>query len=224
MKKLSLVLAAGAAVALITAMPVAAANTLTVGAGSALGGTNFGLSINVDAGAGITNPVFVQSDHPTDETHLLLRFRLRVDGLNAPAAGAGRNFRLLNVVDDSAPATPHKVIFLQRQNTTGNWRLVGWTYTNAAAYEPAGAFFLANFAGAFDRQIECEWTQATAGANGIFGCFRTDTPGTQFFLRSNISDSNFQGDQVQVGFFDFDGFPGTAAASQLDFDEYESYR
>lgn len=224
MKKLSLVLAAGAAVALISAMPVAAANTLTVGAGSALGGTNFGLSINVDAGAGITNPVFVQSDHPTDETHLLLRFRLRVDGLLAPAAGAGRNFRLMNVVDDSAPATPHKIVFIQRQNTTGNWRLHAWTYTDGGIYEAVGGFFLANFGGALDRQVECEWTQATAGANGIFGCFRVDTPGTQFFQRTNIDDGNYQGDQVQVGFFDFDGFPGTAAASQLDFDEYESYR
>ena len=221
MKKLGLVLTVGAAAALLSVVPVAAANSLTVNAANALGGTNFGLSINVDPAA--ANSVYVQSDHPTDETHLLLRFRIRVDGLNAPASGAGRSFRMLNIFDDSAPATPHKILFLQRQSTTGNWRFTAWTYTNANGYEFVGAFFLANYLGAADRQIECEWTQATAGANGVFGCFRVDAP-AQTFQRTNISDSNFQGDLVQVGLFDFDSFPGSAAAGQLDFDEYESYR
>ena len=124
---------------------------------------------------------------------------------------------------NSAPATPHKIIFLQRQATTGNWRLVAWTYSNSNGYEFVGGFFLAGFHNAADRQIECEWTKATAASNGIFGCFRTDQP-AQTFQRTNIDDSNFQGDYVQVGFFDFDNFPGTAGAGQLDFDSYESFR
>jgi hypothetical protein len=139
-------------------------------------------------------------------------------------AGSGRNFRLLNVSDDAAPATPQKILFLQKQANVATWRFLAWTYTDGGIYEFVGSFFLANVGGALDRQVECEWTQATAGANGVFGCFRVDAPGTQFFQRTNIDDGNYQGDQVQVGFFDFDNFPGTAAAGQLDFDEYESYR
>jgi hypothetical protein len=222
MKKTLMVLSAAA----LLAAPVMAANTLTVPGGTpgqGLNGTSYLLSINVDPAA--ANSVFVQSDHPTDETHLLIRFHLKFDALQAPPTGAGRNFRLLNIGDDSALLTPHKILFLQRQGVGAhNWRLLAWTYTDGGIYEFVGGFFLGNYAGVNERQIECEWTQATAGANGSFGCNRTDTPGTQFFLRTNIDDGNFQGDYVQVGLFDFDNFPGAAAASALKFDEYQSFR
>lgn len=224
MKKLSLVVMVLAVGLLIAAAPASAANSLVVNAGAALNATSFGLAITVGPNAGDTNAVYVQSSHPTDETHMEIRFRLRVQSLDAPLTGAGRNFRMLNMADDTAAATPHKILFIQRQNT-GNWRLLAWTYTNGAAYEFVGGFFLAGYHNAADRQVRCEWTKATAPSNGIFHCERTDSPGTQFFTRSDINDSNYQTDFVQAGFFDFDNFgTGNGGGGKLDFDEYESYR
>ena len=221
MKKTLMMLSAAA----LLSAPVMAANTLTViGPDLGLNATEYSLSINVDPAA--ANPVFVQSDHPDGEDHLLLRFWLKVDALQAPATGPGRNFRLLNVGDDDFVATPHKILFLQRQSAgvVHAWRFLAWTYTNGGTYEFVGSFFLNNYAGALERQIECEWTKATAPSNGSFGCFRVDSPGNQTFERTDINDSNFLGDYVQVGLFDFDGFPGAAAAGALKFDEYQSYR
>ena len=207
------------------AAPASAANSLVVNAGAALNTTNFGLAVTVGPNAGDNNAVYVQSDHPTDETHMEIRFRVRIQSLDAPASGAGRNFRMLNMGDDAAAATPHKILFLQRQATTGNWRFLAWTYTNASAYEFVGGFFLATYHNSADRQIRCEWTKATAGYNGIFRCERTDNPGSVFFERTDINDSNFQTDFVQAGFFDFDSYgAATGGAGKLDFDEYESYR
>lgn len=224
MKKIGLAVLLLAVGILVAAAPASAVNSLVVNAGAALNATNFGLAVTVGTLAGDNNAVYVQSSHPTDETHMEIRFRVRVLSLDAPISGAGRNFRMLNMADDTAAATPHKILFLQRQNT-GNWRLLAWTYTNGAAYEFVGGFFLAGYHNAADRQVRCEWTKATAPSNGSFRCERTDSPGTQFFQRTDINDSNFQTDFVQVGFFDFDGFgAGNGGGGKLDFDEYESYR
>jgi hypothetical protein len=221
MKKVGFVVMVLAVATLIAAAPASAANSLTVTAGAALNTTSFGLSVNVDPAA--SNAVYVQSSHPTDETHMEIRFRVRVGALTAPISGAGRNFRMLNMADDASAGTPHKIIFLQRQNT-GNWRLLAWTYNNSSSYEFVGGFFLAGYLNAADRHIRCEWTKATAGPNGSFRCERTDNPGSVFFQRTDISDSNFQTDLVQAGFFDFDGFGTNGGGGALHFDEYESYR
>ena len=225
MKKLSLVVMVLAIGLLIAATPASAVNSLVVNAGAALNATNFGLAVTVGPNAGDANSVYVQSSHPTDETHMELRFRLRIQSLTAPLTGPGRNFRMMNMADDAAPLTPHKVMFLQRQPSNGEWRFLAWTYTNSNVYEYVGSFFLAFYNAAADRQVRCEWTKATAPSNGTFRCERTDAPGTQFFQRTNINDSNFQTDYVQAGFFDFDSFgAATGGGGKLDFDEYESYR
>lgn len=227
MKKLGLAVLMVAFAILVAAAPASAANSLTVNSGAALNGTNFGLAVNVGPNIGDNNAVYVQSDHPTDETHMEIRFRLRTTTLTSPTTGPGRTFRFLNMVDDTATATPHKVFFLQRQPGSGAWRFVAWTYTNASAYEFIGAFFFANHGAAVERQIRCEWTKATAPSNGSFRCERTDNPGSIFFQRTDINDSNFQTDFVQAGFFDFDNFGAVGSplgAGKVDFDEYESYR
>ena len=225
MKKLSLVVMVLAVGLLVAAAPASAVNSLVVNAGAALNATNFGLAVTVGPNAGDTNAVYVQSSHPTDETHMEIRFRLRDLALNAPLSGAGRNFRFLNMADDAFAATPHKILFLQRQATTGNWRLAAWTYTNSNVYEFAGGFFFSGYHNAGDFQIRCEWTKATAPNNGIFHCERTDNPGTFVFTRSDIHESYFQPDFVQAGFLDFDSVgAATGGGGKLDFDEYESYR
>jgi hypothetical protein len=211
--------------ALLVAAPALAANSLSVTGGAALNGTNFGLQVNVDNTA--TNAVYVQSDHPNNETHMRVVWRMKINELNAPASGAGRNFRFMNFVDSDDAANPHKILFLQRQATTGNWRLAVWTRnTTSNAYEFSGGLFVATNLSTNDIQLQCEWTKDTiagAGGNGIMECKRL-TGSLQQFLDNDNDDDLRQTDSVQMGFFDFDSFPGAAASGNCKMDEYESYR
>ncbi len=217
--KNSKVLLAGLASLLIAAVPALAANSITVTGAAAIQGS-FGMSVNLDPVAGAYDPVYVQDNSPNGETHMVTEFKIRAQALDAPASGAGRNFRFFNWGDDQNPATPHKILFAQRQATTGNWRFLAWTYDNGA-YTYVGGFFLFPYHSALSRTIRCEWTQATAGANGSFRCERTDSPGTQFFERTNIDDTATNTDYVQVGLFDYDSFNGPGS---FHFDDYVSTR
>jgi len=163
--------------------------------------------------------VYVQDNSPNGETHMVTEFKIRAQALDAPASGAGRSFRFFNWGDDQNPATPHKILFIQRQATTGNWRFQAWTYDNGA-YTYVGGFFLFPYHSALSRTISCEWTQATSGANGSFRCERVDNP-AQFLERTNINDTATNTDYVQVGLFDFDNFNGPGS---FHFDDYVSTR
>ena len=209
-----------AAVALaLSAGAASAQNTLAVNAGAALEGA-FGLAVNVAAAA--TNAVYVQSDHPTSETHMRIVWRMRLQNLVAPLSGAGRNFRFMMQIDNDFAALPHKVYFAQRQNTTGNWRLAVWSMnTGTNTYDFAGGAFLHNYAANVNIQFDCETTMATSGANGILVC---DRNGVEVINVTNLNDGGRQTDSVAFGFFDFDGFPGTAGAGVAHLDAYESYR
>ena len=87
MKKLGLAVLLLAVAIVVAASPASAANSLVVNAGAALNGTNFGLAVTVGPNAGDVNSVYVQSDHPTDETHMEIRMRFRVLSLTAPSDG-----------------------------------------------------------------------------------------------------------------------------------------
>jgi hypothetical protein len=158
-------------------------------------------------------------------------WRMKINELNAPASGAGRNFRFMNMVDNDDTLNPHKIMFLQRQVGSGNWRLAVWTRdTSANAYVFAGGHFVATNLSANDIQEQCEWTKdPTAGATGTgsLTCTRLNpvcsNSGCTFTV-STLNDDLRQTDSVQLGFFDFDGFPGVAASGNMKFDEYESYR
>ena len=60
----------------LVAMPASAASSLAVNPAAAMNGTNFGLQVNVDNGAG-SNDAYVLSDHPVDESHILFRFWIK---------------------------------------------------------------------------------------------------------------------------------------------------
>ncbi len=209
---------ATAAVALaLCAGAASAQNTLAVNAGAALEGA-FGLAVNVSASA--TNSVYVQSDHPASETHLRLVWRMRLGALNAPASGAGRNFRFMTVHDTDI-ANAHKVFFAQRQ-VGGNWRLAIWSRNSGTSnYDFAGGAFIHNYAAAVNIQFDCEMTMAPGANNGILIC---DRNGVEVINVTNLNDGGQQTDFVRLGFLDFDGFPGTAAAGVAHEDGYESYR
>jgi hypothetical protein len=216
------VLVAIAAVLLMSAGAAFAQNSLQVLPGAALNGTNFGMQVNVGTGGGSTNAVYVQSDHPTAETHMRTVMRIKADTLNAPATGAGRNYRFANIVDSDDPALPHKVFFLQRQTTTGNWRLAVWNKTAADVYEFLGGAFHGTYGPTSpDVKWDCDWTMG-----GAFTCDRTVGATTQqdVINVATVNDAGQQADSFQFGFFDFDGFPGTAAAGSCKHDEVELYR
>lgn len=214
----SRMLVAAAALLLSGAGAAVAQNTLAVNAGAALGGTNFGMQVTAAVGA--SNPVFVQSDHPNAETHMRIVWRMKLDQLNAPTTGPGRNFRFMNLIDNDDAGLPHKILFLQRQSS-GNWRLAVWSRnTTGASYEFAGGHFLATGGSTNDIKEECEFTMASGGANGEATCTRLE-PAGQTFTISTLDDQNRQTDSVQFGFFDFDNFE---TAGNVKFDEYESYR
>jgi hypothetical protein len=198
---------------LLSAGAALAQNTLTVNATAALGGTNFGMDISVASGA--TNSVYVQSDHPNAETHLLMKWRLSLGAATAPSSGAGRNFRFLRVYDQAANRF-FLVLFAQRQQT-GNWRLAAWSFDSVSnQYTFAGGHFLTQYANAEDMQESCDWT-AGAGT-GALTCTKVGTG--QTFTASNLN-SNFVGDSISTGFFDFDNFN---SVGHVYFDEYEFYR
>jgi len=217
MKKIGLAVLLVSAVA---AVPASAVSSLAVNAGAALNGTNFGLQVIIDPTA--SNNTFVRSDHPTDETTLEIRFRMRINDLISPQIGPGRILRIANLRADAG--APHKILFIQRQETTGNWRFIAWSLQDTGGgYAFCGSFFLDTYQGTADRQIRCNWTRETAagGNNGIFRCERTDLPASQFFVRSDLDDFTQQTDAVQFGYFDFDVFAGSGS---YDFDEAEIYR
>lgn len=215
-------LAVIAALVVMASPAVHADHSVTVLSNAALGGTSYGLSVNIDPAA--SNLVaYVESDHPVDETHMLVRFRLNLrDITGAPLGGPGAHFRFMNWIDDAQTSTPHKILFAQRQ-PNGNWRLAVWTRnTTANTYEFVGGLFLqANGADA-DNQIECEWQKATSGANGQFGCDVIAGPSIgQTLQRNTIDDGAIGTDKIRAGIFDFDSFAG---GGDFHFDEYESYR
>jgi hypothetical protein len=218
----------GLGLLLMAASPVLADNAMSVTVAAALNGTSNGLQIDIDNTA--SNAVYVQSDEPNAETGMRVVWRMKIDQLNAPQTGPGRNFRFMNFVDSDDTLNPHKVFFLQRQ-ASGNWRLAVWTRdTSASSYVFAGGHFVATNASANDIQMECEWTKdPTAGAtgDGTLTCTRLapvcGNPNCTFTV-STLNDDLRQTDSVQWGFFDFDGFPGAASSGVMKFDEYESYR
>jgi hypothetical protein len=211
-------LVAAAALLLSGAGAAFAQNTLAVNNAAALGGTTFGMQISVAAAA--TNPVFVQSDHPNSETNMRIVWRMKLDQLNAPTTGPGRNFRFMNLIDNDDAANPHKILFLQRQSS-GNWRLAVWSRdTGVNGFVFAGGHFLATGGSTNDIKEECVFTMASGGANGVATCTRLE-PAGQTFTINTLNDQNRQTDSVQFGFFDFDNFNNVG---NVKFDEYESYR
>jgi hypothetical protein len=210
-----------------------AASSLAVNAGAALNGTNFGLQVVMDHTA--TN-AFVQSDHPTDESHYLFRFWIR------PAAGLvidpNTSVRIAAIGDDAGAVGQHIILFLRNDSTVPSpqYQLNFWYKDQAAAasYKFGGATFFKVIADPVcSRQYEAEWTRDTlAGSpagNGTLVLRRlsvatagTCTP-TGLLTRTvnGMDNDTYQVDNARFG--TLNGQASNANGS-WHFDEMESYR
>lgn len=207
-----------------------AANTLAVNAGAALNGTNFGMQVSVDANAapncagagnGSTNNVFVETAHPTDETHYLMRFWVNPNNLNLCANKSIR----IGVLGDDGPAGQHVIVFLKRNDVDASWRINTWYRDESGAFFAGpGVFIVGQAVPNQARQVEIEWTAATtAAANDGILSVRRIAPTTAGPFTATGIDNAFQVDYGRFGIL-----AGSGAAAQGDsfykFDEFESYR
>ena len=204
MKKIALTLV----VLMLTLVPASfAANTLTVN-GPGLNSTSFALRVNLDDTA---NNVYVETQHPTAETHYLIRFRM--GAINSTAFGQ------------------RIVIFLRHDAPGGapQFQINTWGMQDAGA--PSTYTFLKGVnigpvAGAVPNQVEIEWTRSTGAGqpNAIFRIQRI-TPGNVGTnqLLNNLTMFDFTVDDARFGVLAGSG-TNMAAAGSYKFDEFESYR
>jgi len=221
MKKIVLCCLAAFALLALSATSANAANGLAVNAASALEGA-FGLQvIHTD---NLTS-TYVSSDHPTAETHILLRWRMNLQNMtiNQGAPIVNNYFRMMHLNKTGEGA--HVVFFIQRVPDTGNLHFIAWTKESSGAnnYIFAGGFFFQAYQGnPSANQVECEWFRATSAVanDGRLHCQKLGVGGSTF---DNTTLDNFNTviDQVRPGFFNFDTFTGTGS---WKFDGYESYR
>ena len=207
-----------------------AANSLGVNNLSGLNGTGFGMEVSFDANAapncagagnGSTNNVYVETAHPTDETHYLMRFWVNPNNLSLCPNKSIR----LGVLGDDGPAGQHVIVFLKRNDADNSWRVNTWYKDETGAFFAGPGVFIVGQANPNQaRQVEIEWTAATSAAsnNGILSIRRLAPTAAGPFTATGI-DNAFQVDYGRFGIL-----AGSGAAAQADtsykFDEFESYR
>ena len=198
------------ALALVIASTANAA-TLTVNAGCALNGTNFGLEVNKD----VVDDAYVRSDHPTDETNILVRFWIDPDNLNIPQIEGLNAFQFLRGGHEGVGAT--LIAFLKRGVSSGNYRLTVYARRDDGpnTYKLAGEGFLQLFGGA-PSLVEISWSRGNPGT------VSASVNGSQIFTNTVLNVAA-EIDTIRWGVFAADG---TAITGDSTFclDEWESYR
>lgn len=206
------------AVLLLAAGPALAVNELDVTNAAAQNGTTWGLAIEID---GSTNNVFVESAHPTDETHYLIRFWLDPEVLSLDENSA---VRFGGIGDDNATFGQHVLLFLRRDNpgSVNQYLLNAWGRSDTGNYVFMGSLFFGFPTNPLPRQIEVEWTAASApGAND--GSLRVTRVGGPQFIVNSMDTDQINVDNIRIGALAGSG-ASAAAPSALYFDEFESYR
>jgi hypothetical protein len=207
-----------AAVLLLSATGAFAANGISVQGAAAQNGTSFGLQVNLD---GSTNLAYVLSEHPVAESHYLLRFWLQpATMLNL---GLDTAVRIGQISDETAGAIV--VVFLRHDDPAAGgdtYRINTWVKEDSGTFRFGGGHFLSFDNNPTPRQIEIEWTQATApGANN--GALTVTRVGGPTSTISDIDNDTHAVDRAFWGIMAPGGANMTGAGS-FYFDEYESYR
>ena len=146
-------------VALFLAVTATAnAASLTVNNACALNATTWGLEINKST----VGDAYVRSDHPTDETHMLIRFWIDPGNINIPLVAGGNYFQFLRGGHEGVGAT--LIAFLKRATGSGNYRLTVYVKRDDGpnVYKLAGEGFLTTFGGP-PAQVEIEWSRGNPG-------------------------------------------------------------
>ena len=205
----------------LVAMPASAASSLAVNNAAALNGTNFGLQVNVDNGAG-SNDAYVLSDHPVDESHILFRFWIKpMPGFSLSQTANSNFIRIGYGIKDSGAQGVRLVIFLKRSVANGNYRINVWTRNDANVFQNAGEFFLTGSAAPVAQQIEFEYTKGTGSNNGQLIARKG---GVVQFTTTNIDNDLSPIGKVRMGFIYSPTDTTAIATGPVAFDEYESYR
>ena len=222
MKKMAIVI--GLVLALVFATGGYAVNSLTVSAAAALNGTAFGLSVNLDDSA---NNVYVETQHPTAETHYLIRFwvnpalltnlpnnrSLRIGGINSIANGQ----RLVYFLRKDAPVAQ------PAQYQVNVW---GVQDSNPSAFAFLKGINIGPVAAPLPNQVEAEWTRSTGVGvpDSVFRIQRITpaNPGINQVV-SNLVMFNFNVDDTRFGVLAGSGTSMVGTGS-YSFDEFESYR
>lgn len=205
-----------------------AAPSLAVTAGAALNGTSFGLAVNFDNSAG---NAYVETLHPTDETHYLARFWLHPGNVSIDP---GVSVRFGAIGDDTQGQ--HIILFLKHDNAvaTAQYQMNFWFKDKAlsGAYRFGGATYLSDVSTPCARQYEVEWTADTlAGTSGngtlvVRRLADAGSCGSGALVTRTVSNMDTDGWQIDNARF------GTLNGAQsangnsgaIRFDEFESYR
>lgn len=186
-------------------------NTISANSSSPLNGA---CDLKVTVNASSSNSEHVQFDNLA-LSDLKVRFGWKMDLSGLSTGGSGsKTVRFLSVDDTSGTATPHLVMFAQRQEGSGNWRLAAWSYdVGSQNWVFAGGLFLAAYQTAGTAEIECTWKADTNSSpsvnNGELTCLKVGT--SQSFSITNMNDYGLHFDRMFVGFLDFDNFGGSGS-------------
>ena len=220
--KVAVVAVALLGVALFAGTSYAANNLQVVGPG--LNGTNYGLQVNVQPGQ--TNNVFVESDHPNDETHYRIKFWLDPSGLDIPC-----NTSIRMGAIGSFSGGQRIVLFLRRAcangGTTDIYQINAWGMEDngfPATYRFLVGVYATLVASPQPEQFEIEWTASTgpSTSDGIYKVSRLGpNPGSQTV--NNLDMSDFTVQYIRIGALAGSGSHALSNTSYM-FDEFGSYR
>jgi hypothetical protein len=203
-----------------------AANNLTVVA-PGLNSTNYGLQVNVEPGQ--SNNIFVESAHPTDETHYRIKFWVDPTNLDIPCDRSIRMGVIGSYADGASGGGQRIVLFLRNACNSGNpiYQLNAWAMEDSgypATYRFLTGVFLCEVSAPSAQQVEVEWTAATGPAttDGIYKVSRLGpNPGSQQVTNLDMSDFTVQ--YIRIGALAGTGSNALSNSSYM-FDEFESYR
>jgi hypothetical protein len=194
-----------------------AANSVSVTAGAAHNGTNFGLLVTVDS----NTAAHVQSDHPNAENVYRARFWVRPQTLPIAMGQAGVNHIKFFVFLDPGNLGQHVLGYFTRSAGDQGWHLILWAKEDSGDFKSVANIFLGG-AAAPARQVEVQWAAASApGANdGMLMVSRIDNP-AQTSGQTNLDNDTGDVDGFRIGYIPS---VNNVIAGNYSMDEFESFR